>query len=473
MRAAKTGLMILLAALFLWPAVAGGVSPVPANPHLEKPPHPPLVFQVPTISFHGVPLPLEFDVPSISFHGVNLPIEFNIPQIAFTGEVDLVISGFEGKLIKPGQEDYSGLTTNYRRVQLHWTVKNIGDAPSDATVLTVRGIADGNAPLPSPPWIPDVNLMRRDFPVPILDPTIHQETHEVYTVFAVPEGSVKFRFNAHVNPDHTVTESNYANNGRLSTFAPSFTGMPPVHVKSPIHFIAPLKGISFSTGQMFNISWMNPKVKEKRIRLVLKQNQLRIMNITPPSGTINRGHYRWKIPSGIKPGKYTIIMKDMKGKTLGTLPIKIANLRNIQVNLKKGITGPPSSTTPLSAKPTIKPGTAAKTVRLKFLRLTSPRGMETWYIGETHAITWRASGIEGRIRIVLEDRHGKKQTLNGLVGTDVTKGHFNWKIGGNIKPGSMYKIYLKTPDGMVKSHKSGGFNIKMKLKKPPKNLLRN
>ncbi|RUM88519.1 MAG: hypothetical protein DSZ23_04405, partial [Thermodesulfatator sp.] len=63
---------------------------------------------------------------------------------------DLVVSGFKGEILQPGQADHSGHATNDRRVQLRWTVKNIGDAPCDATVLRVRGIADGNAPLPSP-----------------------------------------------------------------------------------------------------------------------------------------------------------------------------------------------------------------------------------------------------------------------------------------------------------------------------------
>ncbi len=117
-------------------------------------------------------------------------------------------------------------------------------------------------------------------------------------------------------------------------------------------------------------------------------------------------------------------------------------------------------------KPRLKAGTKAPVV-MKKLWLKSPHGMETWYIGETYPIEWQSTGIEGRIRIILKDRHGKTQTLNGMIGTNVLTARFSWKIGSNIKPGSMYTIYLVTTDGKIKSTPSGGFNIKMKLNPSP------
>ena len=139
---------------------------------------------------------------------------------------DLAVTGFEGKLLAPDQPDHSGHVDVNRRVQLHWTVKNVGQgpAPYQAAVLRVRGMADGDAPLPNPPWVPDVNTMRRDFPMLGLAPG---QSRDVWEVFAVPDGSVKYRFNAQVNPDHLGGEVNYANNGRLSTYHPHFTGILP------------------------------------------------------------------------------------------------------------------------------------------------------------------------------------------------------------------------------------------------------
>ena len=236
-------------------------------------------------------------------------------------------------------------------------------------------------------------------------------------------------------------------------------------------------------GENHSVSWQSTSVPGKVKIFLVKGNSTAALltanrfEWSLPGGVANNGYWRHNLPQNLPPDEhYRVLVQsvenpDIKGFS-EYFPIRMKMNAAAFKGMKKNTHIPAGANIHPQKKPTFKPGAAAKMAKLKFLKLTSPRGMETWYLGETHAITWRASGIEGRIRIVLEDRNGKRQTLNGLVGTDVTKGRFDWKIGGNIKPGSMYKIYLKTPDGKVKSHKSGGFNIKMKLKKLPGKKLR-
>ena len=283
---------------------------------------------------------------------------------------DLALTGFEGKLLQPGQPDHAGQVSNDRRVQLKWTVKNVGPgrAPYQATLLRVRGVADGNAPL-QVDWKPDVNMKRKDFPIAGLEAGA---SHDVYEVFAVPDGSVKFRFNAQVNPDHAGGELNYTNNGRMDTFALKLTGHPPARLKPIIHFISPLNGGTIHIGGLLLIRWQNIGLKEQRVRLVLKRMQLRVRDITPAGGVINEGVYRWKIPGGIRPGAYAIVMEAANGRILGSMSIRIQGIL--------------PATAKLSHKNTLKEGKKPPVV-LKKLWLQSPRGMETWYIGKTYPVT--------------------------------------------------------------------------------------
>ncbi len=477
MRTTHKGMLILLAVLFLLPAVAAAISPVPVDPHLEKVPHLPMEFQVPTISFHGMPLPLEVQAPPISFHGINLPLQFNVPEIAFKGNVDLVISDFKGKLLKPGQEDYSGLAVDYRRIQLHWRVKNTGSAPSDATVLRVRGVADGAVSLPDD-WTPDVNMKRKDFPVPILDPAIHQAAHDVYEVFAVPDGSVKFRFNAQVNPEHTGAETNYANNGRLDTFALALAnlaeGMNRTRSGYGIVVTRPRHRSLWYAGRRHIVNW-HSLLAEGRVRIFLEltpENAVlpaRRWELTPAAGVSSlRGSRRVTLPAGLLGGdRYRIRVQSMQDPKVFGVSEKFTvrstiNPGVVQHTLRRKLAARPPAAVRLPEKQTLAPGEKPPVV-LKKLWLQSPRGMETWYIGKTYPVTWKSSGVTGRVRVVLVDRHGKKRTINGMVETDAQKGLFSWKIGPNIQPGSMYRIYVTTVDGKIKSKSSGGFNIRMQV----------
>ncbi len=387
---------------------------------------------------------------------------------------DLTIDSFKGKVLDPGQEDYSGLATDYRRIQLHWTVKNKGEKASPATVLRVRGVADGTVPLPDD-WMPDVNMKRKDFPVPILDPAIHQATHDVYEVFAAPDGSIKFRFNAQVNSNRLFTESNYANNGRLSTFGLKLTGIPPAYLSPKIHVHRPSQPGPWYPGENHSVRWQSTGI-EGKVRIFLGRGQGEAVmdeayryEWSPPGGVANTGYWRHNLPKNMKPDEqYRICIQSVENsKIMGcseAFPIRMRlHAGAVKTRMKRHLDRHPAgSTIQLGHKPALKPGKKPPAVMQK-LWLQSPHGMETWYIGKTYPVTWQATGVTGRVRVVLVDRHGKKRTINGMAGTDAHKGRFSWKIGSNIQPGAMYRIYVTTVDGKVRSKSCGGFNIRMKV----------
>ena len=252
-------------------------------------------------------------------------------------------------------------------------------------------------------------------------------------------------------------------------------------------------------GDNHSVRWTSHKVPGKvRIFLVRGKTLVALLNAnryewSPPGGVDNTGYWRRNLPRNIRPDEhYRILIESVDDPKIRGLseffPIRMKVDSKVLDKFGKGnkhLSGHLPAGVTLPKKPSLKPGRKPP-AQMRLLKLKNPRGMETFYLGQTCDIKWQSSGIEGNIRIILEDEHGKRRTLNGMMGTKVGKKHFPWKIGYNIKPGSMYKIYLKTPDGKVKSKKSGGFNIfridadkarkllkkkNRKLHKPPKKLI--
>ena len=130
--------------------------------------------------------------------------------------------------------------------------------------------------------------------------------------------------------------------------------------------------------------------------------------------------------------------------------------------MKKQMKTPPTgAAVTLPQEPAIQSGSVPQTL-IQTLKLNSPRGMETWYIGETRKIKWQAMGVDGLVKVVLTDKSGKEKVLTPVTGVSVDKGSYSWKIKSNLKADSLYTIHVKSFDGKVASRKSGGFNIKMK-----------
>ncbi len=234
-------------------------------------------------------------------------------------------------------------------------------------------------------------------------------------------------------------------------------------------------------GENHSVSWTSNKVPGKvRIFLVRGKTVAALLNAnryewSTPGGVDNTGYWRRNLPESIRPDEhYRVLIESVDDPKIRGFseyfPIRMKlSPTAVEGVMKKRINKVPGGTNiHVPKKPGLKPGHKLPAQR-RFLKLKAPLGMETYYIGKTYQIKWQSSGIEGRIRVILVDKNGKKRTLNGMIGTKVSDKHFSWTIGSNIKPGSMYTIYLKTMDGKVKSKKSGGLNIK---KKPPPNILK-
>jgi len=249
-------------------------------------------------------------------------------------------------------------------------------------------------------------------------------------------------------------------------------------------------------GENHSISWSRTGFKvpgKVRIFLVRGKTQAALLNAnrhewSPPGGVANTGYWRRNLPKHIRPDEhYRVLIESVDNPEISGLseffPIRMRMHAGPLTPKGHALTLHPPASAQVAAQPGVKPGKKPGAA-VKKLLLKSPRGMETFHIGETCLISWQSIGVKGNIRIILENRNGTKLTLNGMVGTPVSRKSFPWKIGADIKPGSMYRIYLRSVDGKVTSCKSGGFNIhridpdkakkmlrktnKPKLKKPPR-----
>ncbi len=251
------------------------------------------------------------------------------------------------------------------------------------------------------------------------------------------------------------------------------------HLKPRIRVHRPSQPGPWYPGENHSVRWQSSGIKGK-VRIFLGRGQGEAVmdeayryEWSPPGGVPNTGYWRHNLPRNIKPDEqYRICIQSVENsKIMGcseAFPIRMPlHPGAVTTRMRDHLDHHPAgSNLQLGHKPALKPSKKPPAVMQK-LWLKSPRGMETWYIGKTYPVTWKSTGVTGRVRVVLVDRHGKTQTLNGMIGTNVSTGRFSWKIGSNIKPGSMYTIYLITTDGKIKSTPSGGFNIKMKVNPSP------
>ena len=126
---------------------------------------------------------------------------------------DLTVSEFEGKLVLPGDTTYDYQVAQSRSYNFRWTVKNIGKGSSRDTTLRIRCVADGDVPCPWGDNVKDFSVGRPD--------NYEHNTLFITALFPASEGVGKFRFNAKVDPDDLILETDEVNNIRLSQFDPT------------------------------------------------------------------------------------------------------------------------------------------------------------------------------------------------------------------------------------------------------------
>src|SRR4030042_3366464 len=81
------------------------------------------------------------------------------------------------------------------------------------------------------------------------------------------------------------------------------------------------------------------------------------------------------------------------------------------------------------------------------INVTSPNGGEDWALGSPHNITWRSSGVTGKLSILLFI--GDQRV--GVIQSDVpvSAGSYSWVVGnyqgGAAGPGTNYKVRIRKP----------------------------
>ena len=408
----------------------------------------------------------------IPFEGEGQKFRFKVKAQLWTGEGYLTLPGPEqwryfwvGKnLQRPdfivSQIDMAELGSS--RLEFRFFVKEVGN-PSYATRTCYK-------PEIRVEWFRgDEPAGTRTLIVPV------KPGGEAYTWFDItrPVSPTPFKFKVTVDPGNRIREINEDNNTKIASLF--WRGYKP-RLKSKIQVDMPLKTLEWRAGRQYVVRWKGTMIEpNRRVRVFLVPQSCcgseKRVELSPPAGfSFDLGGRRVTLPITIISGYYKIYLEMVGVPTYTTTSATVIHVYGglggtagiLKLKNKKLPSHPPAAVT-LPKKPGMRSGGKPSAVVRK-LWLKNPRGMETWYIGKTYPIKWTSTGLSGRIRIILKDKAGKERTLNGMMGTNVSDGHFPWKIGSNIAPGSMYTIYLKTIDGKVTSKKSGGFNIRKKVR---------
>jgi len=94
------------------------------------------------------------------------------------------------------------------------------------------------------------------------------------------------------------------------------------------------------------------------------------------------------------------------------------------------------------------------------LQITSPTGGETWHVGETHNITWQATGVQSILVDLIGYYNGKpnfNMPISGIL--PASSGSFSWTINDQLdnygntisKPGQTFMIAIQEYLGSTKS----------------------
>jgi|GEM_PF-3708044 len=98
-----------------------------------------------------------------------------------------------------------------------------------------------------------------------------------------------------------------------------------------------------------------------------------------------------------------------------------------------------------------------KNIKIRGIKLISPRGAEILRRGSTHTITWTASGSGGNVKL-----YWGEQRINTLIGCVPNTGRFNWQVPDSFSPRAFMRIewVSSCSGGTINGEdKSEGFSI--------------
>jgi hypothetical protein len=95
------------------------------------------------------------------------------------------------------------------------------------------------------------------------------------------------------------------------------------------------------------------------------------------------------------------------------------------------------------------------------ITVTSPNGGENWVLGSPHNITWRSSGVTGKVNILLFNGNQRVGVIQSDVA--VSAGSFSWIVGnyqgGTAAPGTNYKVQIRKPQTEILDASDRPFTI--------------
>jgi hypothetical protein len=175
-------------------------------------------------------------------------------------------------------------------------------------------------------------------------------------------------------------------------------------------------------GQTQKISWTNTGVSDAKIKIEYSSddaqtwNQIALVN--------NTGSYDWKIASDIMPSEVAYI--------------RISNEFDVSINDQNDL---PFNIT----RPSI--------------RITSPNGGETLYIGQAKVVTWVKDGSFSP-NVKIEYSEDNAVSWKTLVESIVNNGSYTWNLNASLTPGELYLLKISdVEDGTIHDISDAAFKV--------------
>ena len=200
------------------------------------------------------------------------------------------------------------------------------------------------------------------------------------------------------------------------------TEQPFTIAKPTISLSAPNGGENWYLGQTRKISWTNTGASDSKIKIEYSSDDAQTWNLI--ALVDNTGSYDWKIASDITPSEVAYI--------------RISNELDASINDQNDL---PFSIT----RPSI--------------RITSPNGGETLYIGQAKVVTWIKDGaFSPNVKIEFSEDNGVNWKT--LAESIVNNESYTWNLNASLTPGDQYLLKISdVEDGTIYDITDASFKV--------------
>jgi hypothetical protein len=201
--------------------------------------------------------------------------------------------------------------------------------------------------------------------------------------------------------------------------------LPAVQNLKEIQVISPGGGVGcWFNGETYTINWTSNLSAETLVSITLRDANGPVRTIK--ASTANDGDFAWTVQNNVNPGVY-----------------------RVRVQVVDGITKGDSGEFHVAPHGTLK--------------VKSPNGGETWNLGETHNITWKATDIYGNVQLNISNSVGH---IIGMIADNLpaSPSSYSWKagsyIGGSVPHGD-YFIVIYSCFAPIKDVSDATFSLKL------------